>query len=128
MKNLIWFKNSIIDRESAHLSPMSASAQYGINVFEGLRAYKAKADALAIFRYQEHIERLQSSLAIFGNNDEVDSDGILQKIKLLVKANSFTDDIAIRLVLMNTNEVSWSSRNKLDFPSAVTCPMVPCFA
>jgi branched-chain amino acid aminotransferase len=114
MKNLIWFKDSIVAREKAYLSPMSASAQYGINVFEGMRAYKAKADRLAIFRYHDHMERLQSSVNIFGNNDKINQEDILRKIKLVIEANSFKEDIAIRVVLMNTNEVSWSSKKNLD--------------
>ena len=114
MKNLIWFKDAIVSRENAQLSPMSATAQYGINVFEGMRAYITENNKLAIFRYYDHMARLQSSINIFGNSDKIDSEIILEKIVKVIEANSFKEDIAIRVVFMNTNEVSWSSKSSLD--------------
>ena len=37
VKRLIWFKGEIIPIEEAKINIMTTTAQYGINVFEGLR-------------------------------------------------------------------------------------------
>ena len=41
MKNndLIWFENNIIKRDDAKINVLSPTAQFGLNVFEGIRCY-----------------------------------------------------------------------------------------
>ena len=39
IKNYVWFKNKIIPKEDALISAFSPTAQFGLNVFEGIKAY-----------------------------------------------------------------------------------------
>ncbi len=71
---MIWFKGEIIPLEEANINIMTTTAQYGINVFEGIRCYYNKEEKnLNAFRLDEHLERLfnSSKLLRFQLNEEI---------------------------------------------------------
>jgi len=60
----IWYDGKLVPWRDANTHVLTHSLHYGLSVFEGLRAYKT-ADGTAIFRLQEHTERLFNSARIF---------------------------------------------------------------
>jgi branched-chain amino acid aminotransferase len=60
----IWMDGTLVDWDQAQVHVLTHTLHYGLGVFEGIRCYKT-AKGPAIFRLQEHIERLLGSAHIF---------------------------------------------------------------
>ncbi len=60
----IWYDGKLVPWRDATTHVLTHTLHYGMGVFEGLRAYKA-AKGTAIFRLQEHTDRLFNSAHIF---------------------------------------------------------------
>ena len=61
----IWYNGKIIDWDDAKIHVMSHVLHYGSGVFEGIKCYKT-SNGKAIFRLEEHIERLFQSGKLYG--------------------------------------------------------------
>ena len=61
----IWMDGRMLDGEKATVSVMAHALHYGDGVFEGIRCYRT-ARGPAIFRYDEHLERLLKSALCLG--------------------------------------------------------------
>ncbi len=62
---LIWMDGEMVPWREAKTHVLTHTLHYGMGVFEGVRAYKTSRGA-AIFRLQEHTNRLFNSAHIFG--------------------------------------------------------------
>jgi len=60
----IWMDGRFVDWDNANVHILTHTLHYGLGVFEGIRCYDTKKGP-AIFRLDEHIERLFSSAHIF---------------------------------------------------------------
>jgi len=60
----IWYDGKLVPWRDANTHVLTHSLHYGLSVFEGLRAYQT-ASGTAIFRLQEHTDRLFNSARIF---------------------------------------------------------------
>lgn len=60
----IWFDGKLVPWRDATTHVLTHSLHYGLSVFEGVRAYKVP-EGTAIFRLQEHTQRLFNSAKIF---------------------------------------------------------------
>lgn len=60
----IWMDGRLVDWDKAKVHILTHTFQYGLGVFEGIRCYETK-EGPAIFRLDEHIERLFKSAHIF---------------------------------------------------------------
>jgi branched-chain amino acid aminotransferase len=60
----IWFNGNFVDWKDANLHVLSHVVHYGTSVFEGVRCYNTK-NGPAVFRLQEHIQRLVNSAKIY---------------------------------------------------------------
>jgi branched-chain amino acid aminotransferase len=61
---LIWMDGEFLPWEDAKVHVLSHAFHYGTSVFEGERAY-ATAQGPAVFRHQEHLDRLEASAKLF---------------------------------------------------------------
>jgi len=59
----IWFDGEMVPWRDAKVHVLTHSLHYGMGVFEGMRAYKTAAGT-AVFRLQEHVDRLFGSAHI----------------------------------------------------------------
>jgi len=59
----IWLNGELVPQEEAKVSVLAHALHYGTSVFEGIRAY-ATDEGPAIFRLEEHVERLFNSAKI----------------------------------------------------------------
>ncbi|WP_455241507.1 branched-chain amino acid transaminase [Petrachloros mirabilis] len=59
----IWMDGSFVDWADANVHVLTHSLHYGLAAFEGIRCYKGKSGS-AIFRLQEHVDRLFESAHI----------------------------------------------------------------
>jgi branched-chain amino acid aminotransferase len=60
----IWMDGKLVDWDKAYVHVLTHTLHYGLGVFEGIRCYETKRGP-AIFRLEEHIERLFNSAHIF---------------------------------------------------------------
>jgi branched-chain amino acid aminotransferase len=64
MKPQVWFNGRLVPHESATIHVLSHVVHYGTSVFEGIRCYKTRTGS-AVFRLQEHMQRLIDSAKIY---------------------------------------------------------------
>ncbi len=82
----IWFNGKIVDWKDANLHVLSHVVHYGSSVFEGIRCYKTQ-NGPAIFRLQEHIQRLINSGKIYRMDIPYSVEEICKAVKDIVKIN-----------------------------------------
>ena len=115
MDRLIWFKGELIKAEDAKVHALSPTAQFGLNVFEGLRGYWSKPDQeLYIFRFDDHITRLFQSCKLIGIKCPYSKEDILRATREVLAANDFRADVAVRTTLFVDEEGSWNSSEPVD--------------
>jgi branched-chain amino acid aminotransferase len=64
----IWIDDRLRDSKEGNIPFINAGLHYGISVFEGIRSYATDRGA-AIFRLEEHVDRLLKSAHILGFRD-----------------------------------------------------------
>ncbi len=64
--SLIWMDGKLIPWEAATVHVLSHTIHYGMGAFEGIRCYKGTGGASAVFRLEEHVDRLFDSALIGG--------------------------------------------------------------
>src|SRR6266478_530014 len=82
----IWHNGKFIPWDDATLHVMSHVVNYGSSVFEGIRCY-AQPKGPAIFRAQEHMQRLLDSAKIYRMEVAYSRDELVAVTVELVKAN-----------------------------------------
>jgi branched-chain amino acid aminotransferase len=108
----IWFNGSIMLYNDAKINIMNTSAQYGINVFEGIRCYySSENDSLNALKLIEHLERLLSSAKLLRLNvkPDITIDYLLKSIKEVVKANNLKKDTYIKIGIFIDDEGGWNA-------------------
>lgn len=60
----VWLDGKLVPWNDANVHLMTHALHYGLGVFEGIRAYRAKNGKLAIFRLREHMRRFLDSAHI----------------------------------------------------------------
>ena len=84
---LIWMDGEMVDWREAKTHVLTHTLHYGMGVFEGVRAYKAE-QGTAIFRLQEHTDRLFDSAHILGMNIPFDKEAINEAQLHAVRENN----------------------------------------
>lgn len=82
----IWLDGEMVPWREAKVHVLTHTLHYGMGVFEGVRAYKTDEGA-AIFRLEEHTNRLFRSAHIMGMKMEFDKDTINAAICAAVREN-----------------------------------------
>lgn len=86
-KNGKWSALSLQTQDTIELSVMAPCLHYGLEVFEGLKAFRSKDGKIGIFRPQENAARMQRSAGYCGMQAP-DTDLFVNAVKLAVKENS----------------------------------------
>ncbi|QRN41654.1 MAG: branched-chain amino acid transaminase [Neisseriaceae bacterium] len=85
----IWYNGELVEWRSAQTHVLTHSLHYGMGVFEGVRAYQTDKGA-AIFRLDDHTNRLFNSAKITRMNIGYSREEINQAHKDVVKANKYS--------------------------------------
>ncbi|MBP6057086.1 MAG: branched-chain amino acid transaminase [Nitrosomonas sp.] len=83
---VIWYDGKMVSWRDANTHVLTHTLHYGLGVFEGLRAYQT-AQGPAIFRLQEHTDRLFNSAHIFMMKMPYDKATLMQAQCDVVKQN-----------------------------------------
>jgi len=86
----IWMDGRLVDWADANVHILTHTLHYGLGAFEGIRCYKT-ADGSAIFRLQEHVDRLFHSCHILQIKPSYSSEEIRKAIIETVRANELEE-------------------------------------
>jgi branched-chain amino acid aminotransferase len=111
---LIWFKGSPMRAEDARVPVLSPTAQFGLNVFEGIRGYSDGCGQVYLFRLDAHLRRIMQSCRLIGIESPYTLNQITEAILDIIQINDMRDDLAVRVTLFVEGEGSWSSCKPVD--------------
>ena len=96
-KRLIWLGGKLIPVKEAMINVLSPTAQFGANVFEGIRCYwNGERQQLYAFRLDDHYKRLLNSIKIFRMKSPYTTDDFRKGLVDVVRANGYKEDIQVR--------------------------------
>ncbi len=84
---VIWLDGEMVPWREAKIHVLTHTLHYGMGVFEGVRAYHAE-QGTAIFRLQEHTDRLFNSAHILGMPMPFDRDTLNEAQRAVVRENN----------------------------------------
>ena len=84
---VIWYDGKLVDWRSATTHVLTHTLHYGMGVFEGVRAYKTDKGT-AIFRLQEHTDRLFNSAHILQMKMPFDKATVADAMRASVRENN----------------------------------------
>jgi branched-chain amino acid aminotransferase len=82
----IWMDGKLVDWDNANVHVMTHTLHYGLGVFEGIRCYETPKGP-AVFRLDEHVDRLFASAHIFLLEIPYSKDEIKEAILRTIKVN-----------------------------------------
>jgi len=83
----IWLDGKMIPWDDAKVHVLTHTLHYGLGVFEGIRCYEGEGGKSAIFRLQEHIDRLYDSAHILLMEIPFDKAVVLEACKEIFRTN-----------------------------------------
>jgi len=86
--DLIWLNGEFVAWEDAKVHVLTHALHYGTGVFEGIRAYETK-NGTAIFRNQDHIDRLERSAKLYYMDLPYTKEQIREVTHELIARNGF---------------------------------------
>jgi branched-chain amino acid aminotransferase len=89
--DLIWLNGEFVAWEDAKIHVLTHGLHYGTGVFEGVRCYDTESHGPAIFRHQDHIDRLFKSAELYYMPIPFDREELRQVTLELVGRNGFRD-------------------------------------
>lgn len=87
----IWFDGELIPWDDAKVHVLTHTLHYGLGVFEGIRCYKLQDGSSAVFRLEEHVERLFESAHICGIDIEPSQQQVFDACLETVRANNLDE-------------------------------------
>lgn len=108
---IIWFRDNFIPLKNANINILTTTAQYGINVFEGVRCYfNNDIKQLYCFRLNEHISRLFESAKLmrFKLDEIYTTDFFIERICKMLLSNNVNEDVYVKIGFFLDGDGSWS--------------------
>ena len=109
----IWMDGQMVDWRDAKIHVLSHTLHYGCGAFEGVRAYKT-AQGTAIFRLEEHTQRLFNSAKILRMNIPFSVQDVMQAQRAVVRENKLESCYLRPLTWIGSQKLGVSPRgNKI---------------
>lgn len=106
----IWINGEMRPHRDATVGVLSPTAQFGLNVFEGIRCYwNAHKRQLFAFRLDDHFARLSKSCRLIRIPCPYSFDQLRDGVIESVRANALRQDCAIRMTIFVDGDGSWSA-------------------
>jgi len=105
----IWMDGQLVEWRDANIHVLTHSLHYGMSVFEGVRAYET-TQGTAIFRLQEHTQRLFNSAKIFQMVIPFDMKTIAAAQCEVVRVNKLQSAYIRPLVWLGSEKLSVSAK------------------
>ncbi|MGL4653048.1 MAG: branched-chain amino acid transaminase [Cetobacterium sp.] len=101
----IWFNGEFKEHDDAKVHVLSHVLHYGSGCFEGIRLYKLKNGKSAVFRLQEHIDRLYDSCKIYRMNIPYNKKDFLKAVLDTIKINNLKSGYIRPLIFRGYNQL-----------------------
>ena len=109
----IWMDGQMVEWRDAKIHVLSHTLHYGCGAFEGVRAYKTE-QGTAIYRLQEHTQRLFNSAKILRMNIPFSLEEVMQAQKDVVRLNNLESCYIRPLTWIGSQKLGVSPRgNKI---------------
>lgn len=106
----IWLNGQVMNVNDAKINVLSPTAQFGLNVFEGIRCYWSEKDEqLYAFRLEDHYKRLERSARLLQLYCPYTRQQLTDALIEVVRANQYKEDIAVRQTLFADGFGSWTT-------------------
>lgn len=113
----IWHDGKLVPWRDATTHVLTHTLHYGMGVFEGIRAYKAEKGT-AIFRLEEHTDRLLNSAHIFQMKVPYDRKTLIEAHKEVVRSNKL-ESCYIRPIIFYGSEAMGISATEISVHVAI---------
>ena len=111
----IWYKGEIVNVNEAKINILAPTAQFGLNVFEGIPCYwNDEQKQLYAFRLDDHYNRLLRSSRLIQINCPYTKEDFKRALVDVVKANEYDEDLSVRQTLFVDGFGSWGSEEPVD--------------
>lgn len=107
---LIWLDGKMVEWRDAKVHVLTHTLHYGLGVFEGVRAYQTDKGA-AIFRLQEHTDRLFNSAHILNISMPFDKETINQAQLAAVRENNLDNAYLRPMVFLGSEGMGLRADN-----------------
>ncbi|MBN8778365.1 branched-chain amino acid transaminase [Thiobacillus sp.] len=107
---VIWYDGKLVPWRDATTHVLTHTLHYGMGVFEGVRAYKAE-QGTAIFRLQEHTDRLFRSAHILGMKLPFDKATISEAQRTVVRENKLESGYLRPMAFFGAEAMGISAKN-----------------
>ena len=111
----IWFKGDIVDVNDAKVNALAPTAQFGLNVFEGIPCYwNEEQKQLYAFRLDDHYNRLLKSARLLQIDCPYSKEELKQALIDVIKANEYDENLSVRQTLFVDGFGSWGSEGPVE--------------
>lgn len=111
----IWCRGEIVNVNDAKINILAPTAQFGLNVFEGIPCYwNDDEKQLYAFRLNDHYDRLLRSARLIEIDCPFTKEDFKKALVDVVKANEYEEDISVRQTLFVDGFGSWGSQDPVD--------------
>ena len=105
----IWMDGKMVEWRDATIHVLSHTLHYGCGAFEGVRAYKTDKGT-AIFRLQEHTQRLFNSAKILRMNIPFAQDVVMEAQRAVVRENNLESGYLRPLTWIGSEKLAINAR------------------
>lgn len=111
----IWYKGEIMNVNDAKINILAPTAQFGLNVFEGIPCYwNDDEKQLYAFRLDAHYDRLLRSARLIQIDCPYTKEDMKKALVDVVKANEYDENLSVRQTLFVDGFGSWGSADPVD--------------
>ena len=111
----IWYKGDIVNVNDAKINILAPTAQFGLNVFEGIPCYFSETEQqLYAFRLDDHYDRLIRSAKLIQIDCPYTKDELKKALVDVIKANEYDENLSVRQTLFVDGFGSWGSSEPVD--------------
>ena len=101
----IWFDGKLVNWDDAQVHVLAHTLHYGVGVFEGIRCYKTEDGKSAVFRMNEHVDRLFDSAHIVLIDIPFSREEIRAAIHKTLIANELSEGYIRPIVFLGEGEM-----------------------
>jgi branched-chain amino acid aminotransferase len=106
----IWLDGRLVPWGEANVHVLTHALHYGVGVFEGIRCYETEDGRSAIFRLDEHVDRLFGSAHVLQIPMPYDRAQIAEACRETVRANGLSECYIRPLAFLGEGEMGLASR------------------
>jgi len=111
----IWFKGEIVNVNDAKVNALAPTAQFGLNVFEGIPCYwNDEEKQLYAFRLDDHYNRLIKSAKLLQIDCPYTKEQLKQAFIDVIKENEYDENLSVRQTLFVDGFGSWGSEGPVE--------------